>query len=267
MPVTFSEDFDSRPATWGTDKSNLDLKWSLIGTEDDSTVIAVIEAGLPAFHQGLILRNYDYDPQGGGVWKVVAHYESYSPRVLEVGQFSYSFDTAGGTGHITNSKATIQKYAKAGKTAPDCKGAIGVEGDGDVKGVDITIPVFNFKETHYLPVGNLTMEYKLTLARLTGRVNNATFKGLLAGECLFMGAQGSQRNQDDFELTFNFSVQPNGTSIVVGEITGIAKKGWEYLWVMYKEEVNQKVKVKTPWAVYVEKVYEYDDFSLLGIGT
>ena len=41
----------------------------------------------------------------------------------------------GGTQHITQSIATIQKYAPPGKTAPDFKGAIGVTHDS-VEGVD-----------------------------------------------------------------------------------------------------------------------------------
>jgi hypothetical protein len=53
----------------------------------------------------------------------------------------------------------------------------------------------------------------------------------------------------------------------VGSITGIAKSGWDYLWVRYADAEDQKVLVKQPIAVYVERVYESGNFAGLGIGT
>lgn len=55
----------------------------------------------------------------------------------------------------------------------------------------------------------------------------------------------------------------------MGNITGISKKGWEYLWVRYvdAEDAAAKAFVKKPQAVYVERVYEEGDFSGLGIAT
>jgi len=62
---------------------------------------------------------------------------------------------------------------------------------------------------------------------------------------------------------------PNRSNIVVGEITGIARKGWEYLWVRYADAKDDTAKaiVKKPVAAYVEKVYEEGSFAGLGIGT
>jgi hypothetical protein len=59
------------------------------------------------------------------------------------------------------------------------------------------------------------------------------------------------------------------TGLAVGPITGIAKKGWEYLWVRYAdvEDTGAKMLVKRPIAAYVEQVYEYANFAGLGIGT
>lgn len=53
-----------------------------------------------------------------------------------------------------------------------------------------------------------------------------------------------------------------------GDITGINKKGWEYLWVRYAdaEDTSAKVLVKEPIAAYVEQVYPYGNFAGLGIG-
>ena len=57
------------------------------------------------------------------------------------------------------------------------------------------------------------------------------------------------------------------TGLVIGEITDIAKKGWEYLWVRYTdvEDTTAKALVKRPAAVYIEKVYLDGDFADLGV--
>jgi hypothetical protein len=84
---------------------------------------------------------------------------------------------------------------------------------------------------------------------------------------LFLGASGSKRGEEDWEITFRFAASPNVTDLTVGDIENIDKKGWEYLWVRYTDAEDQNVLVQQPVAVYVEKVYELADFGALGIGT
>jgi hypothetical protein len=83
---------------------------------------------------------------------------------------------------------------------------------------------------------------------------------------LFQGASGSQRGQEDWEITFSFAASPNATDLTVGDITGIEKKGWEYLWVRYADAEDEETLIKQPVAAYVEQVDEYGNFALLGIG-
>jgi hypothetical protein len=227
-------------------------------------VRALVEATIPAIYAGLVFQNYRIAHQGSGLWEVSVRYGKLEPK--EPGESSFSFDTGGGTTHITQSLATVNSYAPAGETPPDFKGAIGVNNDS-VEGTDITIPVYNFKETHYIPVALVTPAYKAILFYLTGKVNAAPFKGFAPGEVLFQGASGSQRGQEDWEITFSFAASPNAVGLTMGDITGIDKKGWEYLWVRYQDAEDEDVLVKQPAAVYVEQVYPYGDFSLLGIGT
>jgi hypothetical protein len=136
-----------------------------------------------------------------------------------------------------------------------------------VEGADVTIPVYNFTETHMFFDAVVDQAYKLTLFNLTGRTNNAAFKGFAAGEVLFLGASGSKRGSNLWEITFRFAASPNVSGLTVGSITGIAKSGWDYLWVRYADAEDQKVLVKQPIAVYVERVYESGNFAGLGIGT
>jgi len=65
----------------------------------------------------------------------------------------------------------------------------------------------------------------LNLFILTGRVNQAAFKGFAAGEVLFLGASGSKRGDGDWEITFNYAASPNVTNLPVGSITVASKKG------------------------------------------
>jgi hypothetical protein len=120
-----------------------------------------------------------------------------------------------------------------GQTAPNFKGAIGVTADS-VEGVDITVPVYHFAETHYLADAVVTLAYKLTLFALTGRVNNSAFKGFAAGECLFLGAAGTKRGSGDWEVGYRFAFSPNVTGLTVGDITGINKKD-SHLCVRYAD--------------------------------
>ena len=66
-----------------------------------------------------------------------------------------------------------------------------------------------------------------------------------------------------------FPTSSDKAGLTVSEITGIDKKGWQYLWVRYADAEDSVAKaiVKKPVAVYIEKVYEEGDFSGLGIGT
>ena len=141
---------------------------------------------------------------------------------------------------------------------------IGVTPDG-IEGVDITVPVYRFSETHLVADSRVTNEYKGKLFRLTGKTNDGAWGGFAEGEVLFLGASGSKRGRGDWEITFSFAASPNATGLTVGDISDIDKKGWEYLWVEYAESVdeaaNPKRLVKRPVAVHVERVYDAGDFA------
>jgi hypothetical protein len=67
-------------------------------------------------------------------------------------------------------------------------------------------------------------------------------------------------------------VGSNGSGISIGDISGIQKRGWDYLWVMYEDDATatiggKKVRVKKPKAVFIDQVYYDSNFALMGIGT
>lgn len=264
----------------GAKDSRVFLAMSSDGSDTENDAVAAVRASALA---PLTLTGAD----GGGLtrksvalvgtlfngwYEVEARYVT-SNAEKQTGESEYAFDTTGGQFKITQSKSTIGRYKVGGSStsAPDLKGVIGSKPDGDPDGVDIVVPQFAFSETHYIADSSVTDTYKGYLYSLTGRTNAAAFKGLAIGEALYMGARGSKRGRGDWQITFNFAGSPNVTGLTVGDLTGIAKKGWEYLWVRYQMKVvgtgADAILAPVPQFVYVEKVYDAGDFSLLGIGT
>ena len=101
----------------------------------------------------------------------------------------------------------MEAYARPGTIAGNFMGAIGVSGDG-VDGADITVPVYNFSEVHYKSRSFVDDSYKSTLFELTGTVNSRKFRMFATGEVLFLGASGTKRGGDDWELTYRFAASP-----------------------------------------------------------
>lgn len=269
MAIMVTEKFESRKSTKG-DNPSAELVYTVRGTNDDLAARNAAETTSPATYDGQPRQSTSVEPVGDELWEAVVRYgKAQGGSLPEPGENIFSFDTGGGTQHIAQSKETVSSHAPSGSSPPDFGGAIGVTADG-VEGVDITVPVFQFSETHYFTNDQVTPSYKGTLFSLTGKVNSGAFKGFQAGEVLFLGASGARRGtdpDDDWEITFRFAASPNAIGISVGDISGISKKGWEYLWVRYadQEDTGSHAIVKRPVAAYVERVYDEGSFAGLGI--
>lgn len=166
-----------------------------------------------------------------------------------------TFETGGGTRHLTVSRGT-SRYPSS---APDYGGAIGVDQDGTVHGVDVTMPALTFAINKvYSSFSESNIAH---VSSYTGKVNSDSFHGFRAGEVLFLGASGGQRSDGKWEISYKFSVSPNQSSFSVGDVSVSSKKGWDYAWVRYKDSVSGDAVVRSPDAVYVETVYESTGFS------
>ena len=267
-PGTIIETFDSGRAMSGDTETN-ELRYIVTDVAAESDVIALVAYTAPTSIGPMERKAIDVQPLGNEVWDCTVAYEG------KPDESQYTFETGGATTHITQSLSTIGRYPVGDPFAtppvldpPDFKGAIGVNGD-NIEGTDITVPQFNFTETRKVASSAVDGAYKLALFHCTGKVNNATFKGFAAGEVLFLGASGSKRGYEHWEITFKFAASPNAADLPVGDFTVDDKKGWEYLWVRFQdaEDDDAKALVKRPIAAYVEQVYESADFSTLGIGT
>lgn len=198
-----------------------------------------------------------------------------------------SFDTSGGTEHITqafqagNGNAGQQVvgtftgiygqlgHARPGEgdQVPALEGAINVEGD-QVKGTDKVVPIFNFTETWVFPSAFLVSSYIGTLYKLTGTVNRTDWRVFKGGEVLFLGARGEiTRGAATASITFQFSARPNRGTFKVGEVevTG-GKLGWEQMSVMYETASSDASLIRRPKFVFINAVYGAYDFTQLSIG-
>jgi hypothetical protein len=296
MPITLIEDNGSRSATIARlgrkAQSVMKRSYKLFGTSDDIAVHSYLNTAITLFwdypgagDQRLQAENYSIEYLGDDAWHVEVSYvkegAADDPNEPDPLRRSRSFDTGGGTSHITQANGTPgpteTRYPASGNNAaPDQKGAIGVDASG-VQGVDIVIPALTWTETYDVPSVYVSSAYIVNLSKVTGTVNNAAFRGFPAGEVLFLGASGSQdwdarKGDGPWTLSFKFVQSPNAGSgqsipaLTIGSLTNIAKKGHEYLWVRYEDNVANNSLIKEPKFVYVNKVYREENFSQLGIG-
>jgi hypothetical protein len=262
VTATIAEKFDS-PQVGNTSAKKT---YVIEGTTDELEAKGLLIAESPAGYEGMVRQSYEVRYLGDAAWEGVMSYAVNPPITPpSTGQNSWTFDTAGGTQHIVASKGTTA--FGTGAAAGDNGNLINATKQG-ADGIDITVPQYSWSETYYLDDSAVTGTYKATLYGLTGRTNAGGFRGFAAGEVLFLGASGSKRGVGDWEITFRFSASPNLSGLTVGTITGIAKKGWEYLWVKSVPTAVGSLGVMSqkPVAVYVEKVYDAGDYSGLAIG-
>lgn len=252
--------------------SSVELEYSIGDETDESEALNLLATTAPAAQivGGLLLEKVEFEitpTRSHNMWDGLVRYtkRSREREELQEGESAYQFETGGGLIHLTHSLATT-KYPPS--TAPDYNNAIEFDGE-TIKGTDIQAPVYNFSETHIVPAANVDGAYKLALFRCTGKVNNSSFKGFAAGECLFLGATGSARGDEAWEINYRFAASENVTGLTIGHITGIEKKGFQFLWVKWSTVADPPSGTTRPYpeGVYVEDVYLTHNFANLGIGT
>lgn len=260
-----AEQFDSRNGHETLDEAEVRLVYRIADAASEAEAVGLAASEAPATvstpitGQTLVLVRWEWEIDEAELYTVTANYGPRKPS-----EFDFSFDTAGGQEHITQSLQTVSRYPAG---APDQKGAIGVT-QGSVEGCDVPVATFKWTETHVMPIAAFTFAYAHVLASLTNTINQGVFRGYAAEQVLFRGVQGGKKSEDTAALTFSFEAGPHRTGLACGDITGISKKAWQYLWVLYNETEDSAAKsiVRTPKAVYVEEVFYKSDFSLLGIG-
>ena len=258
--------------TVDVESSTWDNVYTILGTNDEAAAINALMGYAPLtrniYGQLLAARTISLDVENYKIWRGKVNWKkkTIEKQPLAENQSSFQFETGGGNTHITHALKTISQHRLGGGTPSDFKQAIGWNG-AEISGCDIVSPTYTFSETHAFSDDIVTQAYKLKLFRATGKTNKHSFKGFAGGEVLFLGASGSKRGDELWEINYRFVASENITGIAIGGITGVAKKGWDYLWVHYVDDTSEDLLIKKPEQVNVEKVYEDHDYANLGIGT
>ncbi|MDO8302566.1 MAG: hypothetical protein Q7T18_04920 [Sedimentisphaerales bacterium] len=262
MAITVAERYLGRSLSRGTNRS-AQVEYIIQGTDGDVAAADAMYSylttnNLLVWDTGIPYTSTTVEQISDQIWIATVQY-GYTNTQDTASQVS--FDTGGGSQKITQSAVGMAVSLYPASPVIDFKGAINVD-DNSVNGVDIVVPQYNWNEQRYY--SSISSGYQQTLYLLTGKVNSGSWHGYAQGEALFLGASGSRKGGGSWEMNFKFAASPNKTGIQIGSITGIAKKGWEYLWVRYEKNTSGGVLVQTPASVHVHQVYEYGDFSGLG---
>lgn len=260
---------------------SLDYPITVSDVASYSAAEAAALAYFPATYAGRIfkgLKGDDVEPANrDGLYKFVGRY-SFDPaededdeEEVSISELGVDVDIRPVAKHVTHSLDTVQsKFWTGSGTPPDFKGGINVDPDGKVQGVDLGAmgdAAITFSIQQEFLTSALTNAFFTTLEGKVGRVNSGTFRGRAAGEVYFAGVRGSIRYAEiKNTLTYDFAISKNATSLTVGEISGLNKKGWEYLWV-YSDRLAEAGGRVVPIAAYVEKVFETTSFAGMGVST
>jgi len=251
-----------------------ELTYKLTGTQDDATAKSTMLSEAPSTHNSLVRDDDRAEVEETGVNLYVGRVPykpdgdpSIDSSPLPPDGQREAFDISTQTQRVTQGRATQGAWDSSGSITSPFKNAINATADG-VEGADIQVPVFTREFTKIFENDDITTSYIGNLFSLVGKMNNATFKGGAAHEALLVGVSGAQRTNDseaDWELRFRVAFSPNETGLSIGDISGIDKDGWDFLWVQYEDAEDGNNLVKVPKIVVVERVYEEGDFSLLNI--
>lgn len=269
---------ESRKRTTGL-RPSAELVYRVDGTFEDAEARSAVEGVAPITYDGMVLNYIELEPMedsGVGRWRATAHYtypggvKQPEPPPRAPGETTISIDTTGGTQRMTQSLENIARLPLL--SAPDLKGAVGLTPDGP-EGVEIYVPTFKYQETRSIPAAYVTEDYIRLIKLLTGKANSEPFRIFNAGECLFIGATMNYRSGTDlWEITYQFLGSDNRSDFTVGGISVLYKAGWDYLWVMYKDQVVYDTDgttpvdlVKQPKYVYIERVYDFVDLNQLDL--
>jgi len=169
MSATIAEKLGSGELQSG-DTGHHEKLYVIRSETSEASALSLLESTAPGTFGGLVRQTARVSPVDGSndIWIGEAEYTDPEEVEPAEGSTVFSFNTSGGSQHITQSISTTDKKAPAGKTAPDFKGAINATEKGSVDGVDIIVPVYRWSETHVVPDAKVTNAYKGRLFALTG---------------------------------------------------------------------------------------------------
>lgn len=256
------EDGNSLP----TGQSN--LYFIAEGSDDYADVEAAFDQ-IPSEYRGLPRRDVLRDHAGANLWYLTAQYSAVEqpqePLVLGDPP-RIEFDTTGGQRTLITHADIRNGYPGPGlSTVPDYGGAINVV-DGVPQGLEIETGGATMTISQVISAAQASNAYRrLLMIRARRVVNAAPFGPFNAYECRFMGARFSSRADGNVDLVRVFEGAENVVGGSYAGVTGVEKRGHEYVWAPVERQADTAAKVMVPrvLGVLVHEIYPAVDFAEL----
>ena len=282
MPEIY-EIFQSESGKDGTGRNSKRKRlYHVLGSDDDATIMAEVYAEAPTTFVSsagdLVLDDISKTQIGPEFWACEANYidpeKQEDKKKRAENTLVASWDTTGGTQHITTSLETRGSARRSASLSDpeDFRKAIEVTESG-VNGTDIVVPQLRLELEYKFPNASVTDAYIRKLRDLTGTTNNATFKGWAKGDLLFIGSSGRQSSQGGISARFIFAAGKAVTGSFGGFVDGsgatvsLTKYAHDHLWYYFAREDGDLAVVQRPKWLFIERVYEESDFTEIGIGS
>lgn len=289
----------------GVGSESITITFICIGTDDELQAwdatrehISTANADLTTY-DGFNLQSLQVEERiAPNAFRLQATYapESGKPKGQEMseingGEWSFSFDGGGTTAIRSRSLATVGAYGQT-RTVPNARDATTQDNGGlidhdwftgETKGIEVPIPSLNINLTMQLPHSSITPTWINQVSDLVGCVNDRRVGAWNKGELLLLQPQGSQSSAGEVSVTYNFSLSRKRT-IAEREVYGantlagaahparvipeIEVPPHHAVWYLITHPLMVTAtnkKQRFPVAAYVEQVYPYADFRILGI--
>jgi len=257
--VTVTEKITSRSTTLSNDPS-VELIYNARGTENDIAITTAVAKKAPSVYRGLKRSTIEVKPVDFEVWEATV---TYSLEEEERFITDISWSTTGKTQKIFRSYKTESIFdfdRNPWQEPPVFDRLINCTPDS-VEGVEITLPVLNFTESHKYTPSQVDADLIQKLMSATGTINDRNFRNFTKGEVLFKGISGNT-STDIITINFEFSVAESWNWTHEGETRTI--EGWNYLWYFNIPQMDLRTgyTVQVPMAAYEERVYPYSNFGV-----
>jgi len=252
--------------TFGEQESATWTWWTHEPTDCIDTAKTLFFALKPSTFEGLVWKDGTVTRAFEGKYRLDMTYANTSANETTVCRVGAS--TGGGTQHIKTGYSHLGSGYRGGSFdagSNEFEGAINVGDDNEVQGLDIVARRMQWWIEAYVPPTNITFAYMHALALLTGTMNGAGFAGFASGELLFLGANFSGQQFRYVPVTFEFLASPNVTGQSIAGLPSFDKLGHDYLWTSFEEKTGTNRLLSRPEGYHIERVYQFGDFSAMGI--
>lgn len=246
-------------------------KGTSVDTDTDLAAENVVWASAPATWSGFTKRRISTVEEKSGLENLPIYYVDveYGPLKdlrkdpAETGDVEFAFDVSLASVHVNYSLEVVNQYIAAGESVPPQTKAISVDNQGVPQGADITAPQTQFTLSYWPENAIITPAYRLAIENLVGAVCDSAFDHRAAGEVRLMGFRGRARNNDDWQLDFNFGVRKNVANQTIAGIPGITKDGWDLLDPVVRPEKQGSTVAPKLVGFRVQRIYERAPFTTL----